>query len=78
MKIDFTKIILTEQYCRIYDEPDWWAKPCMSQTRQDGYAGLILWVGIEDESFIGTSKFYEVVKVNSSKWLSYIEKVLLA
>ena len=82
MKIDFSKVVFTDESQVTFDGADGWAKgrilsnsdvPVVKKRQQRG-GSVMIWDGIVDQTIIGPFKIDEEVKLNSANDHDFIDK----
>ena len=79
MKIDFSKVIFTDESQVTFDRPDGWAKGWnfsnadvpLAKKKQQGGCSVITWVGIVNQTIVVAFKVDEKVELNCAIAISW-------
>ena len=82
LKLDFKKVIFTDECRATLDGPDGWAsgwilhgnKPQMRYKRQQGGGGVMFWAAIMNNELIGPFKIKKGVKLNSKNYSDFLKQ----
>jgi len=82
IKIDFSKVIFTDESRMTLDGPDGWSRGWVSHgnttptrlRRQQGGGGIMIWAGIVNDRVIGPFKVDDGVKLNSDNYCQLLER----
>ena len=85
MKLDFSKVIFTDECRATLDGPDGWSKGwiCNDESipsrlrRQQGGGGVMFWAAIVGEKLIGPFRVPEGVKMNSEAYVDFLTQNFL-
>ena len=85
LKMDFSKVIFTDEARATLDGPDGWASGWVrnedeAQTRirrQQGGGGVMIWAGIISDQLVGPVRVPEGVKVNSEAYCDLLEDAFM-
>ena len=85
MKLDFSKVIFTDECRATLDGPDGWASGWVRdghsaptrKRRQQGGGGVMFWAGIVNDELVGPFKVENGVKINSETYCAFLKKNFL-
>ena len=84
MKVNFGKVLFTDECRATLDGPDGWrrgwydmqASPPQRVRRQQGGGGVIIWAGIIDDEVVGPFRVKDGVKMTAEMYVSFLKEFL--
>ena len=81
LKMDFSKVLWTDEMRVTLDGPDGWARGWITKghnapvrlRRQQGGGGVMVWAGIINKEVVGPFRVAEGVKINSENYCQFLE-----
>lgn len=85
LKLDFTKVIWSDEMRATLDGPDGWARGWVMEggtapvrfKRQQGGGGIMIWAALQQDRLIGPFKVDDGVKMNSQNYCEFLNKNFL-